>query len=225
MAQEKLGVDWIGIEREYRAGTSLRVIGARFGVSPALISRRAHRNGWTVNLAEGVRRATFAKLAINAVNTESTEEMIDKASDIRAELIRVHQKRFSKLQQTADLLHARLDQYLAGQNPTAHSPGMANLTGEAASLPFIGQKESPANLLSQVTKITAQVTALERQSYSLDEPVDDSKFGKTPLLETVLADLFTRRSRLDATEVKPSNDGPDDDDDDDNVDDEAEANE
>lgn len=48
MTDEKKPVDWVEIERDYRAGTmSIRELAAWYGISDTAIRKRAKRDGWT----------------------------------------------------------------------------------------------------------------------------------------------------------------------------------
>jgi hypothetical protein len=54
---ERKSVDWKAIEREYRAGQLTVVgIGCQHGLSHTAINKRAKRDGWTRNLADGLAK-------------------------------------------------------------------------------------------------------------------------------------------------------------------------
>lgn len=66
---ERKQVDWEGVERDYSAGLmSLREIAAKYGVSPALITRKKKENDWSQDLTEKIKikAAAIEKSCVNA---------------------------------------------------------------------------------------------------------------------------------------------------------------
>ena len=192
-------INWAGIEREYRAGASLRSIGSRFGVSHMLVKRRAEQCGWPQDLTERVRIATQEKLALATERAiectpigdsgPAIEVAVEEAADERVKLVRGHQQQFARLQRIAATLAARTEQILAG---------------EIILLPCLGERESPADLLRKVTSVTTTVVDAQRRSFGLDAPIEKaaSSDGSTPVLDGLLRELAGRRARMEATEMQ-----------------------
>jgi hypothetical protein len=131
-----------------------------FGLSHVAVLKRAKIEGWEQgDLMDEVRRATRAKLVTTEVTKEVTSqtriEQVDEAAEIRAVLIRGHQKRFAKLQGLCDILADRLEGVLTGYGAE----------GELC----LGDRESPADLLRKLTTTTATLTEKERQALGIDE--------------------------------------------------------
>lgn len=82
---EKRVIDWEGIEGDYRAGLlSLREIGAKRGISPAMILKRANKDGWERDLTAKIQAKAEAAVNKSLVNAEvngkravSEREIID----------------------------------------------------------------------------------------------------------------------------------------------------
>jgi hypothetical protein len=192
-------VDWIGIEREYRAGASVRRIGKMFGLSHMTVHNMAKKQGWPQDLTERVRVATATKLAAAPViptigsDEKAIEEAIEVASDLRADVVRQHQAQYSRLQRVAATLTQRLEMILAG---------------EPVDLPCLSRSESPADLLRKVASVTTSISGAERTSYGLDTPAPKGEAdGSTPVLDGLLKELAGRRARLEATEMQEDDEG------------------
>lgn len=191
--------DWIGVEREYRAGASARKIASMFGISHTLVLRKAREFGWPQDLTERVRIATATKLATAPViptignDEKAIEEAIEVASDLRADVVRQHQAQFSRMQRIAATLTQRLEKILAGDEVT---------------LPCLSRSESPADLLRKVAAVTTSISGAERTAYGLDGPALKSETdGSTPVLDGLLKELAGRRARLEATEMQEDDEG------------------
>ena len=64
MTEEKKFVDWVAIEKHYRAGLkSVRAVASMFGVTEAAIRKRSKRDGWTREAAV-VERAPDRSVAV-----------------------------------------------------------------------------------------------------------------------------------------------------------------
>jgi hypothetical protein len=98
-------VDWVRIEKLYRAGMlSIREIGRECGTTAPNIAYHAKKNGWTRDLTQEVRKRTRSKLlenmaqihdatdTINHIKQVSDDEIIEQASRTQVQVIREHQR-------------------------------------------------------------------------------------------------------------------------------------
>jgi hypothetical protein len=98
-------VDWVRIEKLYRAGMlSIREIGRECGTTASNIAYHAKKNGWTRDLTQEVRKRTRSKLlenmaqihdatdTINQIKQASDDEIIEQASRTQVQVIREHQR-------------------------------------------------------------------------------------------------------------------------------------
>jgi hypothetical protein len=191
MDEDESPTDWAGIQREYRAGASLRSIAAQFGISHMQVKRKAKECGWPQDLSERVRIATQTKLACTPIadSDPAIEVAVEEAADERVKLVRSHQQQFARLQRIAATLATRTEQILAG---------------EYVELPCLGERESPADLLRKVASVTTTVVDAQRRSFGLDAPIEKaaSSDGSTPVLDGLLRELAGRRARMEATEMQ-----------------------
>lgn len=106
----KPGVDWVAIERGFRAGTSCRQLAREYpGISHVAIAKRARRFGWKVDSAVEISRAltritsetlpnaykatdTRRAIILEKLGNGSTLDMAAKASGISPETLRAWRK-------------------------------------------------------------------------------------------------------------------------------------
>lgn len=87
MAAKAKDVDWIAVEREYRAGVLTdRAIGKTHGLSHGAIQKRAKKEGWSRDLAQRIEKRREEKVAKSAVAkqgsqlTAATEKQVIEAN-------------------------------------------------------------------------------------------------------------------------------------------------
>jgi AcrR family transcriptional regulator len=98
-------VDWVKIEKLYRAGMlSLREIARECGTSGPNILYHAKKNGWTRDLTQEVRKRTRSKLVENLaqvydatdtvkqIKLASDDEIIEQAARTQVQVVREHQR-------------------------------------------------------------------------------------------------------------------------------------
>jgi hypothetical protein len=160
--EPKPPVDWEAIEREYRAGQlSLREIARQFDVSDTAIRKRAKADSWTRPLADKVREAVREKLvradgshAGSRPQRASDEEIVDGAADRGFAVVTSHRRDLEQLHGLKRIIATRLATHLTGGEPDG---------------PFLGDKESPGDLLEKLSRVTGRLIPLERQAHNLDE--------------------------------------------------------
>lgn len=184
--------DWEAIEREYRAGAlSLREIGRQHGVSEGAIRKRARSGSWNRALAERVREAVREKL----VRADSTQpgtqsdrvrdsEIVEGAAGRGVSVVLRHRRDIGRLADLRTILADRLAAHLDGAPVMTIGPD-----GEAVPGPCLGERETPAQLLGQLARVTAQIIPLERQAFGLDAPaeIDPARAPTVPTLEELRA--------------------------------------
>ena len=159
-------IDWEAVEREYRAGQlSIREISRAFGLSDTAIHKRAKIEGWKRPLAALVRKAIREKLALNdslqqdglqvgLQNQRATDkEIVENASNRGFEVVTSHRRDIEQLHALKRIIATRLATYLQGGEPDGA---------------FMGDKESPGDLIEKLSRVTSRLIPLERQAYSLD---------------------------------------------------------
>lgn len=150
--------DWEAVEREFRAGQlSIRQIARQHHVPEATLRKRSKKLGWERDLTDAVRQRVQGDLVRSAHPAHpgaSDEAIIDYAAARGVEVIRQHQDHLSRLQGIATTLAEQLELFLKGAT---------------IKVPFMGIKESPADVLIKVAQATAKWLPLERQAFGLDK--------------------------------------------------------
>ena len=151
-------IDWQACEEEYRAGTlSIRALATKFGCTDTAIRLRAKQHGWSRDLTDAVRKETNARLLRAEVRTSHTREdsqIIGDAADLRVSVVTSHRKTVARLTELATVIADRLAEHLSGKAPDG---------------PFMGDKESPGDLVEKLSRVTSRLIPLERQAHNLDD--------------------------------------------------------
>lgn len=158
--------DWEAIEREYRAGQlSVREIARQHDVTEGAIRKKAKETGWSRPLAGKVREAVSEKLLRADGTQEGTQAqradddaIVDAAARRVVEVVTSHRRDLAQLHGLKRILAGRLAAHLHGEMPDG---------------PFMGDKESPADVLEKLARTTARLIPLERQAFSLDKDLPE----------------------------------------------------
>ena len=174
-------IDWERIKDEFRANQlTLREIAARHNIVASMISRRSKKEGWPRDLAVRVRRETQERLLLEEQQSVAEIEKQDRQQKQRAnetversvarnvQLVSSHRKDIEQLHRLKRTLATRLE---------------AHLAGEQVDGIFIGDKESPGDLLEKLARVTSRLIPLERQAYNLDGTREENGIDK--LLEAI----------------------------------------
>lgn len=181
---ERKQTDWEAIEREYRAGQlSLRAIASAHDITEGAIRKRAKAEGWQRALANKVREAVREKLVRTDGTQEGTQsqradsEIVESAALRGLQVVTSHRRDLEQLHGLKRVLAMRLAAHLNGEKPEG---------------PFIGDKESPGDLLEKLSRVTSRLIPLERQAFNLDaedpppsdgdEPADINRLAKATAL-------------------------------------------
>ena len=158
MESKRKAIDWGAVERDYRAGTfSNRELAHKHGCAEGAIRYRAKQHGWQKDLTEEVRKATNAKLLRSDLRTPNARDdsaIIDQVADFRAAVVTSHRKDLLQLHALKRIILDRLAAHLHGETPEG---------------PFMGEKESPGDLVEKLSRVTSRLIPLERQAHNLDE--------------------------------------------------------
>ena len=141
-------IDWAACEADYRTGTfSNRQLAEIHGCDEGAIRYRAKKYGWVKDLSQAVRQATQAKLLRTdfraPARAEDDAEIIDHGSDLRASVVRGHQKLLAKA-------IARVDSILGA--------------------PEDDERKIEAAVARDLSTALKSLIPLERQAFNLDEP-------------------------------------------------------
>ena len=117
---EKKPIDWVAVEREFRAGIrSLRDIGEEFGVSHTGIKKRADEDGWVRDLGAKIRAAAEDKVSKAAVSkivsaeTKATErDIVEANATMQADAVLGQRRDVSRSRGVVQKLFAELETQL-----------------------------------------------------------------------------------------------------------------
>lgn len=189
MTDETPRLDWDAIELDYRAGVlPVVAICVKHGVSPSRLATVADQKGW-VRLppprAEDVfGLATNGHLATPPGDEPAwTPEEAKRAQLIAsASVINTHRKDVAKLRGSAALLTERLQLILMG---------------ESVTLPCLGARESPADLLEKISRVLVRTVQLERQAYNLEAFQQNPGASDDNLQQAVSDEIAQLRAKVD----------------------------
>lgn len=164
--------DWEAVELEYKAGVlPLVSICLKHGMTIARLNIMARKMKWvrseppTPEEVYGI--AATGNLPREAQPNSWHPDDVRKTAIITAQtVINTHRSDISKLRGSTALLIERLGLILNGQ-----TIGKMNTGGDPAdapSLPCLGARESPADLLEKLSRVMVRTVQMERQSYGLE---------------------------------------------------------
>jgi len=178
-------IDWEAVEMLYRAGTSsLKEIGAKYGVSDAGIIKRAKRDGWERDLKAKIQAKAEAKVSASMVSAEvsarkalTEQAIIEHVSDTVAGVRIKHQAGIGRASRLAMALLEELE----------HETGNAELfeeLGELLRAPDDKGQDKRNDLYMKVISSAGRIdsmkkladtlkvlVAMEREAYGIkDEP-------------------------------------------------------
>lgn len=192
------GVDWEGVERDYRAGVmTIRQIGEAHGISHTLVQRHAKRYAWARDLSERIAVKAEEKLAERTVSVEvanlppgkhKDSLIVETRASQVAEIRHGQRQRFSQMAELStemfvelkasfanrvdlNTLGELLAQYTEGGAPTPLTKAFM----DAVALP--GQIKAFKDLTDIITKLTD----MESKAFKLDKAPEEGNGGRASL--------------------------------------------
>lgn len=159
-------VDWVAIEREYRAGViSIRAIAAKYDLSDAAIRKKAKNELWERDLATAVRekvRANLVRKQVREHNAEDDAEAIEAAAAVGVAVIESHRGDIRRLRELEQKLLTELE-----NNPTKLY--IAQYQGNIIEKEVGIAVTDRASALQALAGVQHKRIQLERQAFNLDD--------------------------------------------------------
>ena len=197
-------IDLESLGADVRAGTlSLREIGRKHGCSDAYVRKIMKRESWQRDLTDKVRERTRIKLlqeqGLPTVKLASENEIIERASDVQKEVVKIHRAEVCRLRLTATILVKQL------QEAMENRADIIEMIGEETKGDKDGRKRwrmqnavsipVHAGVLRDLSMVMKNLTPLERQAYSLNDTPTTDPYADLSRdeIERRLAELEKRR--------------------------------
>jgi len=177
---------WFQIRADYEAGVKpIADICAEYQIKRADLESCARKFNWVRNDPPPPRLAQlFAGHPVGAIPGLAIEDLEDRAALTQAQILNIHRKDLARLRGITSTITFRLEMYLSGK-----AEEIVNENGDA--LPFIGARESVADLAEKLSRVMTRSVQMERQAYGLD--AYDPEQGKgAEEYEKVANDLWSR---------------------------------
>lgn len=213
-ANQKPPVDWLAIEKAYRAGIlSVRAVALDAGVTEAAIRKRAKRDLWTRDLSEQIRQRADELVLADAVRTPSTQltpemecELVEDGAELQRRVRRGHQQDIGRLRAVfANLLEmirvasseqgqALIRQLIESANPPVEGEtewaALRRTTRIKRKLESVLGLTSRVESAKKLTEMLEKLVRLEREAYGIkDEEAKTSEF------EDLLAKVYAEMPR------------------------------
>jgi len=154
--------DWARVEYEYiETDDSIALIGRRHGLEARTIRQRAKKLEWERKfLADIAAEKREAELQKHAPEQFNREMRIKVEAQKQVMVVEKQTKRIARLNNVIDILLDRTYKMLTQQEFDG---------------PFIGERESPADLVKKCAEATRHLVPLERQAFKIrdDDKMDD----------------------------------------------------
>lgn len=197
MAAKAKPVDWVGVERDYRAGIlSNTAIGKKYGISHTAVQKRAKAEKWTRDLSKRIEAEREAKVSRAMVSVKVSEQrkatddqVVEANAEVQKNIILEHR---DDLKASRELVKRLLSE-LAAQTMTpeqitiladAHLALKADENGnvdERARAKLIEAWMKSLGLSDRATTVQKLVNSLsvlvdkERQAFGIDKDSGDRK--------------------------------------------------
>lgn len=153
MDEQRPRFNWDDVERDYKAGLlPLGVVAAKYGLSVANLKKVAAKQGWERQAVDPPPPVVPQGGGVPAMDLLTAAEARGIQAKQVLHVLREHQRDVNKVRGQANILLERLTLFLDGQEITR---------------PFLGGRESPADLLLKVTKVVFSAVRLEREMLGL----------------------------------------------------------
>lgn len=181
---------WEAIERAYRAGVlSIKAIADQYDLSDTAIRKKAAKEGWERDLADEVRSEVRRKLVKSVVRENHCEpvelaQIVDEASDIGVRVVVGHRHDLNRANGLVRLLMEDLESVVRNRSEIEGEIRAATAEDEGgmrrASMLAAVALPSNAKTIFQLSGALKNLQTLERQAYSLDDPItkQEAPIGK-----------------------------------------------
>lgn len=164
-------IDWERVELDYRAGVStLREIGANCGVSPAMIIKRAKKDGWDRDLEAKIKAKAEAAVNAAAVNAE-----VNKANSV----YRAASERETIEANAAAIVSVRLRHRSSVKRASEQSDKLLSYL-ESTDIDGENAREF-AGTLKQLADTQKSLITLEREAWGLAATPDKPQDADQPI--------------------------------------------
>lgn len=176
--------NWDDVERDYKAGLlPLGVIAAKYGLSVANLKKVAAKQEWERQVVDPPPPVVPVGGGVPAMDVLTAAEARGMQERQIVQVLREHQRDVNRIRGQANILMERLTLFLDGQDVTR---------------PFLGGRESPADLLLKVTKVVFAAVRLEREmlglsTYQAPEGADDPDANEWDELKREVNDMLTAK--------------------------------
>lgn len=161
-------VDYIGIEREYRAAQmAIPDICAHFGIDRAKLNHLVTKYGWTRNLRKEVLSATeeaVLRRTAGPTTSDDHQTFVEKAGERTADVIMSHRKDIAELRSIASKFRDRLVK-LIGDDDCDEDVKVHPL-----DIKLLGRSQGSLDGLVRLTDAYSRIIQMERQAIGLDDP-------------------------------------------------------
>ena len=156
----KVGVNWIAIEAEFRAGIkTIEHIAAGHGITDAAIRKKAKQNGWERNLTERIQMAAAEKVARTAA--AEGQDVIEANANMIATVELTQRKDIRELRDMVSMLAAECRAQVT-------DPELFKQLGEMMASPDEdGTPDKLAEMYRKVIALPGRVTLVKQLAETL----------------------------------------------------------
>jgi len=156
------GKPWFDIRADYEAGVKpISHICSEYNISRSSLESYANKFNWVRNEVITKKSQLFAGYPVSEIPGLSIDDLEDRAALTQAQIINVHRRDVARMRSVTSTILVRLEMMLAGK--------IEDIVDENGNpLPFIGSRESPADLVGKLSQTMHRTVQIERQAYNLD---------------------------------------------------------
>jgi hypothetical protein len=175
-------IDWLTIERDYRAAVkSLRTIAAEHGVTEGAVRKRAKRDAWERDLApkikakadDMVRKAVVRNL-VRTENVVSERVLVEVNAKVQSDIILAHRTSIERSRRLAMTLMEELE-IATGDNSLLHELGTLLFSPDQNGLDRLNDLYNKiiampgrVDAMKKLSDTLKVLIAMEREAFSID---------------------------------------------------------
>lgn len=172
MAARTQPIDWVKAKEDYQAGImTVRAVARKHGCSHKNILERAVKEGWGQNLHDRVQGEIREQVLgpdappltpsdpNQSSRARTEEEIVTEAANMQVAVILKQRKDIQQVQGAFRTIVTRL---------------VDHLDGRTSNLPFMGAKESPADVLEKATRSLERLNRMEGEAFRLNDRPTES---------------------------------------------------